>query len=154
MDVSKFGRDSSLFAELICGDAVNRAVSLDRYCPVSICIDGVVCTFSKEVEAVLPKVPNQVASVDRHIRPLQGSALRYAEVQEWACSTGDRPGSFRSGRRESISRHSSTVSPSVTTSGQFRSCPIYPEGMGPVAGVIQFHVFPCYEKRVWITGYR
>ncbi len=63
---SKLGLDAGLFAEFIGGNSIHLFVSLDRNNLRSIRVNGMVGTFSEQIETMLFQVSNKITSFNRH----------------------------------------------------------------------------------------
>jgi hypothetical protein len=61
---SKLGSKTCLLTKLICCDAVELPMSLDRNNLGSVCINGVVRAFTKQVETPFFEIANQIIALD------------------------------------------------------------------------------------------
>jgi hypothetical protein len=64
-----------LLTDFVGGNAIKLFVAFDGNYFGTVCVDGVVGTFSQQIEIILLQVSNQVTSLDRHVEPLQAVAL-------------------------------------------------------------------------------
>ena len=67
---SEFRLDTGLLADLVGGNPVKLLVAFDRNYFGAVCINGVVCTFSQQIETILLQISNKFKSLDRHVEPL------------------------------------------------------------------------------------
>ena len=65
---------ASLLAEFVGCDSVQAFVPFYRNDPGAVRIYGMIPTFPEQPETIFFQVANQITSVDRHARPLWGSA--------------------------------------------------------------------------------
>ncbi len=61
---------ASLLADFVGGNPIKLFVAFNGNYFGTICVDGVVGTFSKQMEIILLQASNQITSLDRHVEPL------------------------------------------------------------------------------------
>jgi len=67
----EFGFYFGLLAEFVCSDSIEFFVAFHRNDLCSICVDGVIRTFSEEIKTLLLQVSDEITSFDRHAQPLR-----------------------------------------------------------------------------------
>ena len=60
----EFGGKAGLLAELVCGNPIKLPMSLYGNHLGAVCIYGVIATFSKQIEPIFLKIPDQVTTLD------------------------------------------------------------------------------------------
>ena len=67
---SKFRLDTGLLADLVGRNPIKLFVAFDRNYFGTIGVNGMVCTFSPQIETILLQISNKFTSLDRHVEPL------------------------------------------------------------------------------------
>ena len=67
--------DTGLLADLVGSYPIKLFVAFDRNYFCTVCVNGVVGTFSQQIETILLQVSNEITSLDRHVEPLWAVAL-------------------------------------------------------------------------------
>ena len=71
---SEFRLDTGLLADLVGRNPIKLFVAFDRNYFGTVGVNGVVCTFSQQIETILLQISNKFTSLDRHVEPLRAVA--------------------------------------------------------------------------------
>jgi hypothetical protein len=62
--ISELGRDACLFADFVSCDPINLPVAFDGDHMSAVGVDGVVCPFPEQMEAVFLQIASEITSLD------------------------------------------------------------------------------------------